>query len=235
VRGRASDLGQGSLIEDLAQTGLDHVNVFYLAGQSEVHDALAGAGDHGQAEAVIGRVLASEVCPVVEVPLVAATLAGIDDTLASIGRLGVHNAGFYAVAAESPAVEGPLDASMLVQAARIVEEASADAQVRLLWYAPLRFAPTRSLAEQVLGGPRCSGDLAIRVEPDGSVLPARGPARSAGNLLVDPWEKIQANPVFADYRRRLLADTHCDDCPGLAACAADCPRNPAGWAEVSLA
>jgi hypothetical protein len=27
------------------------------------------------------------------------------------------------------------------------------------------------------------------------------------------------------------SDTHCGQCPGLAICAADCPRAPAGWAE----
>lgn len=234
VRGWATDLGQGRLIEELAEAGVDHLNVFYLAAQSAIHDALAGPGDHAQAVEVIGRVQAAEVCAVVEVALVGSTLATIEDTLESIAGLAVHNAGFYAVASAEP-VDGPLPAAAMIQAARVVEEASADADVRFLWYAPLRYARGMSLAEQVRLGPRCSGDMALRVEPDGTVLPARGPARPAGNLLHDSWETIQAHPVYAEYRRRLLSDTHCDDCPGLAVCAADCPRDPKGWAEVNPA
>lgn len=236
VRGRATDLAPGSLVADLARAGVDHVNVFYLAAKQAVHDALAGPGDHAQATALFGRIAASEVCPVAEVPLVTSTLSEIDDTLGTLGRLGVRNVGFFAVATASLAAgEGPLLAAQMAQAARIVEEAAADAAVRFLWYAPVQFTPVRSLGEQLLRGPRCSGDLAIRVEPDGAVLAARGPARAAGNLLTDTWETIQTQPAYADYRRRLLSDTQCDNCPGLAVCAADCPRNPAGWAEVSPA
>jgi len=39
-------------------------------------------------------------------------------------------------------------------------------------------------------GPRCSSDVAIRVEPDGAVIPPRGPRRVAGNLLSDHWPAI---------------------------------------------
>jgi radical SAM protein with 4Fe4S-binding SPASM domain len=233
VRGRATELAQGTLVADLARAGVDHINAYYLAASDAVHDALAGPGDHAQAMTLFGRIAASEVCPMAEVPLVAPTLPEIDRTLDTLGRQGVRNVGFFAVAtAASPPVQGPLLATQMAQAARTVEEAATDAEVRFLWYAPVQFTPALSLGEQLLRGPRCSGDLAIRVAPDGSVLPARGPARVAGNLLTDTWEAIQSQPAYADYRRRLLSDTHCDDCPGLAVCAADCPRNPAGWAEV---
>ena len=87
------------------------------------------------------------------------------------------------------------------------------------------------LGEQVCRGPRCGGDTAVRVEPDGAVIPARGPYASAGNLLEDDWETIERSEVFQRYRRRVESDTHCDECPGLAICAADCPREPAGWAD----
>jgi radical SAM protein with 4Fe4S-binding SPASM domain len=71
----------------------------------------------------------------------------------------------------------------------------------------------------------------VRIGPDGSVIPARGPNRAAGNLLSDSWEAIAGSPVYRAYQERIASDTHCDDCPGLAICAADCPRNPAGWAD----
>ena len=86
-------------------------------------------------------------------------------------------------------------------------------------------------ASRCAAGRAASGDTAIRVEPDGSVIPARGPVQPAGNLITDDWEAIEQSDVYQRYRRRVESDTHCDQCPGLAICAADCPRDPAGWAE----
>jgi radical SAM protein with 4Fe4S-binding SPASM domain len=232
VRARGSDLVEGSLIKDLAQAGVDHVDVPYLSAQPQVHDALMGAGDHQKAVQALAEVHQNEVCPVAELALVETTSQRIEETVESLGSQGVTNACFFAIAmAEGRSSGGALPAEELIQVARLVEESAEESQVRYLWYPPVRFHLGASLARDVRRGPRCSGDHAVRVEPDGSVIPARGPYRSAGNLLTDPWEKIHRHEVFRNYRRRVETDTHCDDCPGLAICAADCPRNPAGWAD----
>ena len=91
--------------------------------------------------------------------------------------------------------------------------------------------PCGSIAARPLGragraaGPRCSGDTAIRVEPDGSVIPARGPFRAGRQpdrtTIGRPSNRAKC---IRSYRRRVESDTHCDRCPGLAICAADCPR-----------
>jgi len=231
VRGRGTDLMQGSLIDDLATAGADHVDILYLAAEARVHDALAGRDDHDNAVRAMARVAEKEVCPVAETTLVASTLEMIEETLDALAAAGITNASFFAVATteeQSPA--GPLRPEELIQAAGLVEESAEEADLRLLWYPPVRFDPAKTLAEQVCRGPRTSGDSAIRVQPDGSVIPARGPAKSAGNLLSDAWETIHESDAMRAYRRRVETDTHCDECPGLAICAADCPRNPAGWA-----
>jgi radical SAM protein with 4Fe4S-binding SPASM domain len=232
VRARGSDLVQGSLIRDLAQAGVDHVDVLYLSAQPEVHDALAGTGDHQKAAQAFDQVHENEVCPVAELALVESTLDGIEDTLQSLASQEVANVSFFAVAmAEGKSTGGALRADELIQAAELVEQSAEDADVRHLWYPPVRFHLGSSLAKQVRRGPRCGGDAAVRVESDGTVIPARGPHVSAGNLLKDKWEKIRRSQVFRKYRQRVETDTHCDECPGLAICAADCPRNPAGWAD----
>lgn len=234
VRARGSDLTEGSLIEDLAQAGVDHVDVLYLSAQPEIHDALAGAGDHPKAVEALAEVRRNEVCPVAEIPLVESTSEGIEETLRSLDAQGITNACFFAVAmAEGRSSGGALRGEELVQVARLVEESAQESDVRYVWYPPVRFHLGSSLAKQVRRGPRCSGDHAVCVEPDGSVIPARGPYLSAGNVFTDPWNKIHRHDVFRNYRRRVETDTHCDGCPGLAICAADCPRNPAGWADGS--
>jgi radical SAM protein with 4Fe4S-binding SPASM domain len=92
--------------------------------------------------------------------------------------------------------------------------------------------PALPLTQQVIAGPRCSGDVAVRVEPNGDVFPPRGPYVSAGNVLHEDWNSIWNNEVFRRYRERVEAPTRCDVCPELAICAADCPRDVRGWARM---
>lgn len=231
VRGRATDLRLGLLLNDLAQAGVDHLNIFYAAARPDLHDPLFGGGDHAAAQDVFRRALELEVCPVAEVPLVEANVHELDETLAALSALGVTNAAFFALAEIKETADGALGANALPQAAARVEDAANANNVRYIWQPPVRRNPALTLAAQARLGPRCAGDVSVRVEPDGRVIPPRGPARSAGNLLTNSWEAIWNHAEFRRYRERTLAPTHCDVCPGLAICAADCPREPAGWAE----
>lgn len=232
VRGRGSDLNRGKQIAEMITAGLDHLDVCCLSHRPEIHDALAGEGDHEQALLALEAAREQEICPVAQIALVRSTLTGIEATLERLVGDGIQNVGLFAIAATDPAQAsaGALLAHELPPIARIVEDIAQQLGLRLFWYPTVRFDPSRPLGEQVCDGPRCSGDTAIRVEPDGSVYPARGPWRSAGNLISDDWETIRQSDVYQAYRRRVESDTHCDQCPGLAICAADCPREPAGWA-----
>jgi radical SAM protein with 4Fe4S-binding SPASM domain len=232
VRGLASILNQGTLLHDLAQAGLDHMNIIYLSEDPAIHDRWTCPGDQQEAQRCLEAAQKLEICPVAEIPLIEATWQRIDQTLTALATRGIHTAGFYAIVVRSGiAGGGALEADRLIQVAQWVEESASQAQVRFLWYPPVCFHLGQSLGTLVVRGPRCSGDTAIRVEPDGSVLPARGPAQSAGNLLQDSWEKIARTPVMRRYLARLRSDTRCPECPGLVLCAADCPRHPEGWAQ----
>jgi len=233
ARGRGTDLCRGTRISELARAGLDHLDICCLSVVDDVHNNLAGDGDRQQVLQAFIAARKHGLCAVAQVALVRPTLPTIHETLEALAGRGVRDVGLFAIATtdEAEAEAGALRAEELTPVARLVEETAERLGVRLLWYPTLRFARGRPLGQQACGGPRCSGDTAIRVEPDGSVIPPRGPYVSAGNLLIDDWETIERSEVFQNYRRRIESDTHCDQCPGLAICAADCPRNPAGWAE----
>ncbi len=234
VSGRASGLVRGSLLDDLAMAGVDHVTVFYASAQAAVHDALFGEGDHQAAQQVFARTQELEVADVGHIPLVQATVGELEDTLEALLAMNVPNAAFFAIAtAANESAEGAILAPAMRQVAAQVEEDASEAQVRYIWEPPLEYDPQRPLAEQVRGGPRAGGDLAVRIEPDGAVIPPRGPYRVAGNILTDDWAAIWAHETFRRYRERVQAPTRCDVCPGLAICAADCPREPAGWARIA--
>lgn len=234
VRGRGSDLHHANLLRDLALAGIDHVTMPYASDQADLHDQLYGTGDHAATTQAIAPLHEYEVCPVAEVPLVELTVDGLRGTLDTLLALDVTNVSFFAVALpdarSTDERDGALSASTLLQIATLIEETASEVAVRYVWQ-PSVLRNTRStLAAQVQQGPRCSSEVAIRVELDGSVLPPRGAHHSAGNLLRDPWEKIWQNPAFRTYRERVEAPTRCAICPGLALCAADCPADPAGWA-----
>ncbi len=230
VSGRASDLEQGLLLDGLAMAGADHVTVFYASAEADIHDALFGAGDHAAAKRVFTRTQQLEVADVGHVPLVASTLDGLDETLTTLLDLMVPNVSLFAIATQNGEDnDGAIPAEAMRQVAAQVEEDADEAQVRYLWETPVKRNPKQPLSVQVRQGPRCSGDAAIRVEPDGSVIPPRGAHRVAGNILQDNWATIWANEAFHRYRERVQSPTRCEVCPGLAICAADCPREEAGW------
>lgn len=231
LRARASDLRGDGLLAELAQAGLDYVTVFYASAQAALHDRLYGPGDHAAAQALLEQARALEVYALAAVPLVEATLPGLTAALADLQSRGVRDASVFAIAELAETRDDAVGAEALPQAAALVEEAAHHSQVRYVWAPPVRRNPARSLADQARRGPRCSGDVAMRVEADGGVYPPRGPYVSAGNLVHGRWDQIWGDAAFRRYRDRLQAVTRCDRCPGLAICAADCPREPAGWSE----
>jgi radical SAM protein with 4Fe4S-binding SPASM domain len=231
VSGRASDLASGSLLDDLIDAGLDHLTLAYASQQAALHDSLYGEGDHVLAEALFARTEALALADVAQIPLIQATVEGLEATLAHLRELGVSTVQFFAVAAPDEGGDGAIPAAAMAQMAADVEEAAERAEVLYQWQPPVLRNPSLALFEQVRRGPRCTSDVAIRVEPDGSVIPPRGPRRIAGNLLHDDWPAIWQDAAFKAYRSRVERPTRCLTCPGLAICAADCPREPAGWSQ----
>ena len=245
VRGCGTVLGQGSLVRDLAQAGIDHLDVLYLAADGRLHDSIVGPGDHAQAVRVFQLARENDICPVADIALTRATAAVVDDTILSLKQYDTDNAAVYAIATDAPMVngttpdttlanetaDGPLTGDSLVQLAGMMEALADSSGLRVQWYPPVGFQPDISLASHVRSGPRCSGDTAVRIETDGAVVPARGPYRSGGNILADAWQDIDESVAFREYRARVEQDTHCMQCPGLAICTADCPRNRLGWAH----
>jgi radical SAM protein with 4Fe4S-binding SPASM domain len=226
----AGVLAGGTLLEDLAQSGVDYLSLPYAFLSAADHDRHFGRGDFEAFDEIIGRVLRAEVGAVAEVPLINSTIDHLSELLEKLRELEIQNAVVYAVAVPSAGAPGDaLSADALPQVGNLVEEAASEAQVRFVWVAPVVCEKGRTIESILADGPRGTAEVSIRVEPDGSVVPVRGPRRPAGNLLRDSWEQIWASDVFRRYRERVEAPTRCEACPGLAVCAMDCPREPAGW------
>jgi hypothetical protein len=225
VRGLGRTLHDVELLRDLALAGVDYVMLPYASADAATHDELYGADDHATTSRALATIQEYEVCPVAEVPLVAATFDAFDATLDTLHSHGVGQASLFAIAAARGSApeehSGALSAAALRQLASSIAETSYQRTVRTTWQPPMRRNPDVSLGRQLQHGPRCMGDVAVRVEPDGSVVPASGPHQSAGNLLRDPWERIWQHPAFRTYRERVPRPTDNSGLPDLTSGAAD--------------
>ena len=232
LRGRGSDLAHVNCLNELAAAGLDHLDLYCLSTEEAVHDGLAGEGDSRLVNRMLRSARKQEVCIVAQLALVRPALPTLVKTVEQLARHGIENIALFAIGGvdDEAADQGAMLPDEIVPAARQLIDTAERLEVRLMVYPTVQFAPKQSLGEQVCCGPRTSGDTSIRVEPGGTVIAPRGPYRSAGNLFDDPWETIYHSEAFEAYRRRVESDTHCGQCPGLTICAADCPRDPAGWA-----
>lgn len=218
VHGRAPQLNQGTLLTDLAMVGVDHITVLIEDNLTE------------PASQLFKEIQANEVYPIAEIALVSGSLSNLPDTLNSLQAADIHTFSFFAIVSPDEANEDALPAQAMPQTADWVEEIADEANVRFIWQPPVMRNPDLTLAEQMQQGPRSSGDISVRIEPNGDVIPPRGPYQAAGNILSDAWEQIWNNSAFTRYRERVAEPTRCVDCPGLALCAADCPREQSGWA-----
>ncbi len=239
VRARASDLEQGNVLYDMAMAGVDYVTLPYASDRAEIHDALCSAGDFAAAERVLHNLSNLEICPVAEIALVQQTIERLEQTLGALQAMHVTNTSFFAIAysvTERPVGElpagakaGALAARSLLPLAVQIEELASQSQVRFIWQPTVQYTPEKSLADHVRAGPRCSGEVAVRVEPDGAVIPPRGAYRSVGNVLHDSWETIWGDSAFRIFREHVEPVQQCDSCPGLPMCAITCLREHAGW------
>ncbi len=213
ARGRATDLWDEDMLQDMMMAGVDHVTVLYAAADPALHDALCGEGDHAAATALFGWLEAHEICAIAEMPLTQRTAQELEAPVAEMAELGVDNIAFVAyVHTQGPASdEGAGEAlagealalAALPQLEARVEEAATQTQMRFLWTPPMPRRAEIPLAAQVRQGPRCAEDTAVRVEPNGEVIPSRGPIQSVGNILKDDWETIWQHESFRIYREKV--------------------------------
>ncbi len=206
VRGRATDLWDEELLQDVMMAGVDHVTVLYAATDPALHDALCGEGDHAAAIALFDWLEAHEICAIAELPLTQRTAQELEATVEEMAKLGVDNIAFVAYVLTdglSSDEDDALAPTALPQLEARVEEAATRTQMRFLWVPPMPRRPEIPLAAQVRQGPRCAEDTAVRIEPNGEVIPSRGPIRSVGNILKDDWGTIWQHEAFRIYREKV--------------------------------
>jgi radical SAM protein with 4Fe4S-binding SPASM domain len=242
-------------VGDLAAAGLDYMVLPYLVDEAW-HHRICGPDDRQLAAETIARIRGWEMTPVAALPMIPAWTDALPRSLDLLQQLGVHHAEVFAIAELRAPIPGlptatrgdgtgrtasngssargsPGDrgfyAHELRQFASWIEDLADARRMQLVWLPPHARWQDESLCETLRRGPRAGGDVSIRVDREGFVIPPRGPYRSAGNLLVDPWPDIWHDEAFLRYRGRITSNTRCRQCPGMVICAADCPTEFVSW------
>ena len=215
----------------LAQIGVDYI-ITPWGVTEELHERWYGPGDLARFEALVGECLANEVTPVADSALVRATWDHFPASLDGLIESGVGHLEVFAVADEVAVVgddAGGFAAEELRQLAGWIEDLADQRQVQLVWLPPAFCSKHHSIDEVIRRSPRAGGDVTIRVEGDGTVLPPRGRPIIAGNIIEDEWTAIWGHPVFQHYRERNERPSRCAECTDMTVCAAMCPADVEGW------
>jgi hypothetical protein len=160
-------LAEAAYLNELLQTGLDHVLIILQPDKDLAWKALE-------------KVLAADIFTAVHLTLTQQNAPAIPGYLDKLAKMGC--------AAVSLTAQGTdLNATLLA-----LRDQAAALQMSLIWDLPVPYSAQNPIALEVAGeGLEEGGGRAwLYVEPDGDVLPTQGVNRILGNILKDPWEKI---------------------------------------------
>ncbi|MBP5273480.1 MAG: radical SAM protein [Abditibacteriota bacterium] len=92
-----------------------------------------------------------------------------------------------------------------------------------MWYSPTPYCLFNPV-KQDMGGKSCAAcDGLLSVSPDGDVLPCSSLAKSVGNLLRTPFEKIWFGRRAEYWKQKKYAHRSCRKCETFNVCAGACP------------
>ena len=226
VRARADWYLKDDVFKSIALAGVDSITLPVVSATAEKQDAIFGAGSFDALVQCLQLCKEQEVTPVLELPIYRDNIQELETMLNEYSAKGAKNVLCYAIGGNQP---GALSSTEIIQAAVIMEQISHRSDVRYVWVPAI--TGSSDLKNVIEHGPRTAGDVSIRVDPDGTVYAARGPLTPAGNLNDESFAQIWSKDIFRRYRERIQTPTHCDICPQLHICAADCPGSAEGWEQ----
>lgn len=223
-------LGKRSFMRELADAGLNHVQITLESHLGDVHDAMVGAKAFAQTIEGVRSALESGVHVITNSTITNLNADTIEDTVSFLHELGLRtfamNGMIYSGGGDANPDAIPQEhlPAILIK----VRDTAAELGMRFLWYTVTEYCEMSPL-ELEIGAKRCNaGEYSMCIEPNGDVLPCQSYYVSAGNMLTDPWERIWKGALFRSFRDREndpvaggLPDK-CHGCPDLPVCGGGC-------------
>ncbi len=226
----ARRLSHRKYAEELASSGLNHVQVTLGSHRPEVHDRMMNARCFDQTVRGIETAMASGLHTITNTTLMQMNADEIEMTIDFLYELGIRtfavNGMIYSGGGFSSGQAIPEEnmAPILIR----IRDKAAQLGMRFLWYTPTMYCRL-SPVELEIGAKRCNaGEYSMCVEPNGDVLPCQSYYVAAGNLLRDSWQSIWNSDLFIGFRDRQLDPAAfglpemCWECPDLPLCGGGC-------------
>jgi radical SAM protein with 4Fe4S-binding SPASM domain len=217
-------------MQELADSGLDHIQITLASNRPEVHDAMMGAKSFHQTVRGIENAIESGVHVITNSTLMRYNMNDAEEIIDFLYDKGIrtfamngmiYSGGGFAHPAAIPENEMP---PLLIR----VRDHAENLGMRFLWYTPTEYC-RMSPVELEIGAKRCNaGEYSLCIEPNGDVLPCQSYYVSAGNILMDPWETIWNGELFRSFRDReddpswAGLPEKCQQCPDLPLCGGGC-------------
>lgn len=219
-----------SYMSELAEAGLNHVQVTLGSNYPEVHNAMMGAKSFNQTVRGIESAINSGIHVITNTTLMRANVDHADEIINFLFEIGIKTFAMNGMIYSG----GGFDHSMAILEDEMppilagIRDQSNKLGMRFLWYTPTEYCRL-SPVELEIGAKRCNaGEYSMCIEPNGDVLPCQSYYVSAGNILTDPWEEIWDGELFRSFRDReddpkwAGLPEKCWECPDLSLCGGGC-------------
>jgi radical SAM protein with 4Fe4S-binding SPASM domain len=219
-------LSDAKFVQQLADAGLDHVQITLESHDSEIHDGMvATRGAWNQTVAGIRNALDTSLFVMTNTTMLRSNSPQMAETLDFLGELGVPTIGLNALiySGHGLSVGTGLDENELPPLLELARQRSEHYGQRLIWYTPTQYCHFDPMQLE-LGVKGCTAALYnMCVEPDGAVIPCQSYYQPLGNLLVDPWKNIWNHELSISLRERRNLPEKCSGCTLLSECGGGCP------------
>jgi radical SAM additional 4Fe4S-binding domain len=219
-------LADGAYARELAEAGLDHVQITLESHDPAIHDRIVSApGAWQETVAGIRSALDSPLFVMTNTTLLKDNSAYLKQTLDFLKDLGVPTVGLNSLihSGRGTANAQALREDGLPILLEIAKAHVAQSSQRLIWYTPTQYCRFNPV-ESDLGVKGCTAArFNMCVEPDGGVLPCQSYYQPLGNILSDSWDSIWNSDLALSIRERRYAPAGCHVCDLLATCGGGCP------------
>jgi len=223
-------LADAHFVEELANAGLNHVQITLESCKPEVHNCITGQDSFHETVKGIENSLTTSLHTITNTTLTRKNIHHVDEIIDFLHDIGIRTFAMNGMIYSGKGCTSR-DAVAVEELHPILTHVRSKAMERgmqFLWYTPTEYCQMSPL-ELGIGYKRCNaGEYSMCVEPNGNVLPCQSFYVSAGNILRDEWERIWNSDLFLSFRNRTEDPAgsglpeKCWHCPQLEVCGGGC-------------
>jgi radical SAM protein with 4Fe4S-binding SPASM domain len=219
-------LADPSLLQELIEAGLDHVQITIESCDAWVHDTMVRAGGAWK-ETLTGlrNVVASKIYMMTNTTLLQNNAFELERILEFLAAEGVPTVGLNALiySGHGKEVQTGLKESELPALLDVAQRVTQAHGQRLIWYTPTQYCAFNPM-QMSLGIKGCTAAYYnMCVESDGQVIPCQSYYQALGHILYDSWDSIWNHPLSCQLRDRQDIPEGCRHCDFLVECGGGCP------------